>query len=87
MLSELLDLEELLYFESKIDAGIKLLRDVRTKLIESPQLIKPNQLHAIDKPIAHDMLVFKPILTSKLETFGLLKHSLMFTLIVFCGKI
>ena len=87
MLSELPDLEELPYFESKTDAGIKLLRDVKTKLIDSPQLTKTDQLDAIAKPIAHDMRLLKPTLTSKLETYVPLKLSLMLTVIVFCGNI
>ena len=87
MLSELPDLEELPYFESKTDAGIKLLREVKTKLIDSPQLTKTDQLDAIAKPIAHDMRLLKPTLTSKLETYVPLKLSLMLTVIVFCGNI
>ena len=69
MLSELPDLEELPYFESEIDAEIKLLRDNKTKLIDSPQLTKTDQLDAIAKPIAHDMRLLKPTLTSKPETY------------------
>ena len=47
MLSELPDLEELPYFESKIDAETRLLRDIKTKLIDSPQLTKTDQLDAM----------------------------------------
>ena len=87
MLCELPDLEELPYFEFKTDAGIKLLREVKTKLIDSPQLTKTDQLDAIAKPIAHDVRLLKPTLTSKLETYVPLKLSLMRTVIVFCGNI
>ena len=73
MLSELPGLEELPYFESKTDAGIKLLRDVKTNLIDSPQLTKTDQLDAIAKAIAHDVCLLKPTLTSKLETYVPLK--------------
>ena len=59
MLSELRDPEELPYFECKTDAGIKLRRDVYTKLIESTQLTKTDQLDAFAKPIAHDMRLLR----------------------------
>ena len=87
MLSDLPDLEELPYFESKADAGINLLLYVKTKMIDSPQLIKTDQLDAIAKPIAHNKRLRKPTLSSKLEIFVLLKLSLMLTVKVCCGKI
>ena len=59
ILSELRDLEELLHFESKTDAGIKLLKDVKTKLIDSTQLTETDQLDAFAKPIAHDMRLLR----------------------------
>ena len=87
MMSELPDLEELPYFESNIDAGINLVRDVKTKLIDSPQITKTDQLDAIAKPIAHDIKLLKPTLTSKLETYVPLILSLMLTVVVVCGNI
>ena len=71
--AELPELEELPYFDSKSDAGIKLLRNVETKLMGSPQLTKS------DQPIAHDMRLLKPTPTSKLETYVTLKPSLVLT--------
>ena len=69
LLSELPELWELPYFESKTDAGVKLLRDVRAKLIDSPQLTKMDQLDDIARPIAHNMKLFKPTLVDKMEQY------------------
>ena len=62
LISELPDLDDLPYFESTTDAGVKLLREVKAQLIDSPHLTKVDQLNEIAKPIAHNMRLLKPSL-------------------------
>ena len=71
--------------ESQTDAGIKLLRDVKAKLSDSPQLTKVDQLNHIAKPIAHIMKLLKATFFDKMEHYVPLKLSLMLTIIV-CWK-
>ena len=87
LLSELPDLTELPYYESKTDAGVKLLREVKAKLIDSPHLTKTDQLNDIAKPIAHHMRLLKPTLVDKMEQYVPLKISLTLTLTVFIGNL
>ena len=67
LLSELPDLSELPYYESKTDAGVKLLGEVKSKLNDSPHLTKVDQLNDIAQPIAHNMRLLKPSLVDKME--------------------
>ena len=87
LLSELSDLTELPYYESKTDAGVKLLREVKAKLIDSPHLTKVDQFIDIAKPIAHDMQLLKPSLVDKMEQYVQLRLSLTLTVIVFLGNL
>ena len=87
LLSELPEISDLPYFESKTEAGIKLLREVKAKLIDSPHLTKVDQLNAIAKPIAHNMRLLKPSLVDKMEQYVPLKMSLTLTLTVFIGNL
>ena len=87
LLSELPDLTELTYYESKTDAGVKLLREVKAKLIDSPHLTKVDQFIDIAKPIAHDMQLLKPSLVDKMEQYVQLRLSLTLTVIVFLGNL
>ena len=87
LLSELPDLTELPYYESKTDAGVKLLREVKAKLIDSPHLTKTDQLNDIAKPIAHHMRLLKPTLVDKMEQCVPLRLSLTLTAIVFLGNL
>ena len=83
LISELPDLDDLPYFESKTDARVKLLREVKAKLIDSPHLTKVDQLNEIAKPIAHNMRLLKPSLVDKMEQYVPLKLSLTLTIFVF----
>ena len=86
-ISELPDLSDLPYYESKTDAGVKLLREVKAKLIDSPHLTKVDQLNEIAKPIAHNMRLLKPSLLDKMEQYVPLRLSLTLTAIVFLGNL
>ena len=72
MMSELPKIKELPYFKIQANAGIKLLRNAKTKLIDSPQPKKTDQLDEIAKPIAYNLCLL-PTLKSKLEISVLLK--------------
>ena len=87
LISELPDLSDLPYYESKTDAGVKLLREVKAKLIDSPHLTKVDQLNEIAKPIAHNMRLLKPSLVDKMEQYVPLRLSLTLTAIVFSGNL
>ena len=87
LISELPDLSDLPYYESKTDAGVKLLREVKAKLIDSPHLTKVDQLNEIAKPIAHNMRLLKPSLVDKMEQYVPLRLSLTLTAIVFLGNL
>ena len=68
LLSTIPEINELPYFESKTDAGIRLLEQVKIKLIDSPIVTNMEQLDEISKPIADGMKLLKPTLTEKLES-------------------
>ena len=87
LISELPDLDDLPYFESKTDAGVKLLREVKAQLIDSPHLTKVDQLNEIAKPIAHNMRLLTPSLVDKMEQYVPLKLSLTLTIVVFFGNL
>ena len=86
-ISELPDLDDLPYFESKTDAGVKLLREVKAQLIDSPHLTKIDPPNEIAKPIAHNMRLLKPSFVDKMEQYVPLKLSLTLTIVVFFGKL
>ena len=82
-MSELPKIKELPYFKIQANAGIKLLRNAKTKLIDSPQPKKTDQLDEIAKPIAYNLCLL-PTLKSKQEISVLLKiHSF---LMLFCWR-
>ena len=85
-LSVLPDSWKLPCFESKTDAGMKLLRDIMAKLIDSPLLTKMDQLEDIKGTIALDLKILKQTLIDKLERNIPLRLSLMLTIIVFVGN-
>ena len=86
LLSTIPEINELPYFESKTDAGIRLLEQVKIKLIDSPIVTNMEQLDEISKPIADGMKLLKPTLTEKLESYVPIKLSLILTVIVFIGS-
>ena len=69
LMSEIPEINELPYFESRTDAGIKLLEEVKAKLIDSPIVTNMEQLDEISKSIAYGMKLLKPSFTDKLESY------------------
>ena len=62
------ELKQLPYVETKTEANIQMIREVRQKLQHGVTVIDNGKLQAIAKPIAHKMTLLKPNLVSKLET-------------------
>ena len=87
LISELPDLADLPYYESKTNAVVKLLREVKAKLIDSPHLTKVDQLNEIANPFAHNMRLLKPSLVDKMEQYVPSRLSLTLTAVVFFGNL
>ena len=77
------DVEDLPYFESRVVAGVDLLRKVRAELIRSPKVKTSQDLIEIAKPFTVDMTLLKPTLKSQLNEYVPIKLSLSLTIIVF----
>ena len=86
LMSEIPGIDEIPYFKSRTDAGIRLLEEVKAKLVDSPIVTNMEQLDEISKPIAHGMKLLKPSFTEKLESYVPIKLSLTLTVIVFIGS-
>ena len=65
-MSEIPEINELPCFESRTDAGIKILEEVEATLIDSPIVTNMEQLDELSKPIAHGMKLLKPSFSDKL---------------------
>ena len=62
-------LEDLPLYDSKVEAGVKLLKQVRKELVHSPRIREVNQLVDIARPIASDMKLLKPSLTHEFNQY------------------
>ena len=62
-------LEDLPLYDSKAEAGVKLLKQIRKALVHSPRIREVNQLVDIACPLASDMRLLKPSLTRELNQF------------------
>ena len=76
-------LDDLLFYTSKAEAGVTLLKAVRKKLISSPRVREDNQLVEIARPFAKDMKLLKPSLTRKFNQYVPFKVSFTLTVTVF----
>ena len=83
LMTEIPETNELPYFESKTDTGIRLLEEMKTKLVDSPIVTNTEQLDEFSKPIAHRMKLLKPSFTEKLESYVPIKLSLTLTVIFY----
>ena len=83
LLSELPPIDSLPYFETRTTAGVNLLRKVREKMLLNPVVTKSEHLSNIDKPISHEMTMFKPSLMKEFSSYVPIKLSLSLTVIVF----
>ena len=75
------------YFESKSDANIAMIKEVKREIVMHQRVTESSQLAEIAKPIATQMQRLKPTLVNKLDSYVPLKRSLMLTVIVFIGNL
>ena len=87
LIGALPELNDLPYFETKTEANIQLIREVKKKLKHEVTVLDETKLQTIAKPMAHKMTMLKPNLVSKLETYVPIKLSLMLTMMVFIGNL
>ena len=87
LMSEIPQIDQMPYFESRTTAGVELLRKVRAELIRSPKKKSSDDLVQIARPITADMRTLKPTLVSEFKEYVPLKLSLSLTVIVFIGNI
>ena len=87
VISHIPPLDELPYFDTKIDAGISLLHQVKSELQSTQLTQNPTRLEEIAKPIAQNMRNLKPPILKKLETYVPIQYSLSMTIITFVGSI
>ena len=82
LIMEVPSLEDLPLYDSKAEAGVKLLKQVRKELVHSPRIREVNQLVAIAHPLASDMKLLKPSLTREFNQYVSFKVSFTLTCIV-----
>ena len=87
LMSEIPQIDQMPYFESRTTAGVEVLRKVRAELIRSPKIKSSDDLVQIARPITADMRTLKPTLVSEFKEYVPLKLSLSLTVIVFIGNI
>ena len=87
LMSEIPQIDQMPYFESRTTAGVELLRKVRAELIRSPKIKSSDDLVQIARPITADMRTLKPTLVSEFKEYVPLKMSLSLTVITFIGNI
>ena len=76
-------LEDLPLYDSKAEAGVKLLKQVRKELVHSPRVREVNRLVDIARPLASDMKLLKPSLTREFNQYVPFKVSFTLTIVVF----
>ena len=81
------DITTLPYFDSKSDANIAMIKQVKRKIVMHQRITESNQLVEIAKPIAVQMQMLKPTLVNKLDSYVPMKLSLMLTVTVFIGNL
>ena len=83
LIMEVPPIEDLPLYDSKAEAGVKLLKQVRKKLVHSPRVREVNQLLDIARPLASDMKLLKPSLTREFNQYVPFKVSFTLTIVVF----
>ena len=83
LIMQVLPLEKLPLYDSKAEAGVKLLKQVREELVHSPRIREVNQLVEIARPPPSDMELLKPSLTREFSQYVPLKVSFTLIIIVF----
>ena len=83
LIMEVPPLEDLPLYDSKAEAGVKLLKQVRKELVHSPRVREVNRLVDIARPLASDMKLLKPSLTREFNQYVPFKVSFTLTIVVF----
>ena len=76
------DIATLPCFDSKSNANIAMIKQVKRKIVMHQRINESNQLAEIAKPIAVQMQMLKPTLVIKLDSHVPMKLSVMLTVIV-----
>ena len=76
-------LDELPFYDSKAEAGVKLLKEVLKELLHYPGDREVNQLVDVVRPVASDMKFLKLSLSRKFDHY--IPFKISFILTVFCG--
>ena len=84
LIMEVPSLEDLPLYDSKAEAGVKFLKQVRKELVHSPRIREVNQLVAKARLLASDMKLLKPSLTRDFNQYVPFKVSFHFDLYCFC---
>ena len=85
--SELPKIDDMLYYSTKTEAGIALLKEVRERLLESPKMRDPQKPLDIARPITSRMTQLRPSLSKVIESHLSIKHSLLMRFISFIGSL
>ena len=83
LIMEVPPLDDLLLFNSRTEAGVKLLKQVKTELARGPKPREVKHLVEIARPFASNMKLLKPSLVKEFNQYVPFKVSFMLTLTVF----
>lgn len=86
LLSSIPQVDDLPYFTSRTEASVEMLRTVRTKLQQMPQIADNTDLAKIAEPIAVEMTMLKPSLKQHFESYLPLKMSITISIASFIGS-
>ena len=86
LLSDLPELEDMPYYDTKTEAGIELFKEVKKKLLEIPNVQNQEQMRKIAKTLALNMRNFRPSLARVFDDRMTLKNSLIMSIISFIGS-
>ena len=83
LIMEVPPLEELPFYTSKAEAGVKLLKEVKLQLAKGPKNREVKHMIDIARPYASEMKLLKPALTKEFNQYVPFRISFMLTLTVF----
>ena len=83
LIMEVPPLDDLPFFNSQTEAGVKLLKQVKTELARGPKPREVRHLVEIARPFASNMKLLKPSLVKEFNQYVPFKVSFMLTLTVF----
>ena len=86
LLSELTELEDMPYYDSKTEAGIELFKAVKKKLLEIPNVQNREQMRKIAKPLALNMRKLRASFARVFDDRLTLKDSFIMSITFFIGS-